>query len=112
IFALPSLVEGYGLPVLEAMSAGVPVVASAIPPLAEVCGSGAGLGPPPDAAVWAAAMARVVDGAAAAAAMVAAGAAVAAAVTWERGSQTLSDLLSGVANAGFRDGSGGFAGLP
>ena len=105
IFALPSLVEGYGLPVLEAMSAGVPVVASAIPALAEVCGSAAVLVPPQDAAVWASAMTRVLDDAAAAAAMVAAGAAVAAAATWERGSQTLSDLLSGVANAGLRTAS-------
>ena len=41
VFAFPSLVEGYGLPALEAMSAGVPVVASAVPALAEVCESAA-----------------------------------------------------------------------
>lgn len=40
---LPSFLEGFGLPVAEAMAAGCPVIASAIPPLQEVAG---------DAAVW------------------------------------------------------------
>ena len=37
----PSLVEGWGLPPLEAMSYGVPVVASPIPPCKEACESAA-----------------------------------------------------------------------
>lgn len=37
----PSLVEGFGLPVLEAMAAGCPVVTSNAPTLAEVTGSAA-----------------------------------------------------------------------
>lgn len=36
IFVFPSLAEGFGLPVLEAMSCGVPVIASTIPPLVEL----------------------------------------------------------------------------
>lgn len=41
VFAYPSLYEGFGLPVLEAMACGTPVVANDIPPLAEIVGDGA-----------------------------------------------------------------------
>ncbi len=58
-FAFPSLHEGFGLPVLEAMAAGVPVVASDIPPLREVAGGAALLVPPGRPDVWAEALASV-----------------------------------------------------
>lgn len=41
VFVFPSLYEGFGLPPLEAMHCGCPVVASAIAPLKEVCGEAA-----------------------------------------------------------------------
>ena len=41
IFAFPSLDEGFGMPVLEAMTYGVPVVASNTSALPEVCGDAA-----------------------------------------------------------------------
>ena len=108
VFAFPSLVEGYGLPALEAMSAGVPVVASAVPALAEVCESAAILVPPHDAAAWAAAMTRVLDDSALASTLVAAGTAVAAAATWDRGGKALSDLFLSVTNASWRRASSGW----
>lgn len=40
-FIYPSLYEGFGLPPLEAMSSGAPVIVSDIPPHREVCGSAA-----------------------------------------------------------------------
>lgn len=59
VFALPSLYEGFGLPVLEAMACGAPVVCSNAGPLPEVAGDAAVLLPPRDAEVWAGALASV-----------------------------------------------------
>ena len=53
VFAFPSRHEGFGLPVVEAMSQGTAVVASDIPALREVAGRGAVLLRPDDVAAWA-----------------------------------------------------------
>jgi glycosyltransferase involved in cell wall biosynthesis len=56
VLALPSLYEGFGLPVLEAMACGAPVVCSNAGPLPEVAGDAAVLLPPNDASLWTAAL--------------------------------------------------------
>jgi glycosyltransferase involved in cell wall biosynthesis len=59
VFAFPSLYEGFGLPVLEAMTRGVPVVTSGRASLAEVAGDAALLFDPEDERAIAEAIARV-----------------------------------------------------
>ena len=50
VFVYPSLYEGFGLPPLEAMACGTPVVASRADAIAEVCGDAALLVSPTDVA--------------------------------------------------------------
>jgi glycosyltransferase involved in cell wall biosynthesis len=59
LFAYPSLYEGFGFPPLEAMVAGVPVVATTAGALPEVVGDGAELVAPGDADALAAAIERL-----------------------------------------------------
>jgi len=55
----PSLYEGFGLPIVESMASGCPVVASDIPTLREVVGPAAILVPPNDIAGFGHALARL-----------------------------------------------------
>jgi glycosyltransferase involved in cell wall biosynthesis len=58
LFVLPSALEGFGLPVLEAMACGVPVIASDVAALREVGGNAARFVPPDDAVALASAVAH------------------------------------------------------
>jgi alpha-1,3-rhamnosyl/mannosyltransferase len=57
----PSLFEGFGLPITEAMAVGCPVIASAATALPEVVGDAGILVDPRDVDGWAAAMLRLLD---------------------------------------------------
>lgn len=61
LVALPSLYEGFGLPAIEAMSAGAPLVMSDIPVLREVGRDAAIYVSPEDPAAWADALAAALD---------------------------------------------------
>jgi glycosyltransferase involved in cell wall biosynthesis len=56
----PSLHEGFGIPLVEAMKCGTPIVASNIASIPEVCGDAAVLLPPTDAYGWAREMLRMI----------------------------------------------------
>jgi glycosyltransferase involved in cell wall biosynthesis len=83
-FVLPSLVEGFGLPVLEAMLRDVPVACSNSSSLPEVAGDAALLFDPEDQAQVTQAIGRLLDDATFAAELVERGRRRAAEYTWER----------------------------
>jgi glycosyltransferase involved in cell wall biosynthesis len=60
VFAFPSLYEGFGLPVLEAMACATPVVCSRAASLPEVAGDAAWLVAPDDVRGWSEALSRLV----------------------------------------------------
>ena len=84
LFCFPSLHEGFGLPVLEAMVQGTPVACADVPALRELAGGAARLVPPTDAGAWADTIADLLDRPEEAAALAAVGTARAAEFSWSR----------------------------
>jgi glycosyltransferase involved in cell wall biosynthesis len=89
-FVLPSLHEGFGLPVVEAMACGVPVVASDRGALPETCGGAALLVDPTDPE----AVADAIDAAIGDERLAAAGMERAAAFSWERTAENVDIVIS------------------
>jgi glycosyltransferase involved in cell wall biosynthesis len=93
VFAFPSRYEGFGLPVLEAMAHGAPVVASDAASIPEAGGDAALYVPPGDWEAYAAAIARVLSDIGLAAQLRAAGLARARTMSWERCAQQTLRVL-------------------
>lgn len=94
---VPSLYEGFGLPVLEGMAAAVPVVAAATSSLPEVAG-GQALLVPPDAASLTEGILDATSGDRELARLLAGGRARAAEFTWERSAAGHAEVWRAVAD--------------
>ena len=92
VFAFPSWYEGFGLPVLEAMACGTPVVAADNSSLPEVVGRGGLMTNAGDHHALADALALVLTGPDLRASLVTAGRAQAARFSWSEAAQRLLDI--------------------
>lgn len=92
VLAFPSLYEGFGFPPLEAMGAGVPVVAARAGAVPEVLGDAAMLVAPADADALAEALALVLTDDARRADLIARGRARVEAFSWQRCAEGLAAL--------------------
>jgi glycosyltransferase involved in cell wall biosynthesis len=98
LFAYPSLYEGFGLPLLEAMACGTPVVAADASSLPEVVGEAGTLADPLNVDALAGAMQRMLDDEALRKSKIQEGRARAATFTWERAGGQLLALYERVAS--------------
>jgi glycosyltransferase involved in cell wall biosynthesis len=96
LFVLPSLYEGFGLPVLEAMACGTPVVCSNVSSLPEVAGEAALLVDPLDVEGLAAAMKRVLGDETQQAELIARGFEQAQRFSWEKCAREVLAVLENV----------------
>ena len=106
-FVYPSRYEGFGLPPLEAMACGAPVLMSRIPALAEWGGAAARLFDPTDADDLARALVEVVGDEAARRRLAEAGLRHAAGFTWERAARLTLEVYDEALKRGGAGGLGG-----
>jgi glycosyltransferase involved in cell wall biosynthesis len=99
VLAYPSLYEGFGFPPLEAMQAGVPVLASRVGAVLEVAGPAAELVDPRDVGALAAGLYRLVNDQARREELIAAGKRRAASFSWQATADGLHDLYRRLANS-------------
>lgn len=103
VLAYPSLDEGFGFPLLDAMQAGAPVVASTAGSIPEVAGAAALLSDPHDVDALAANLALAVDSRSVRADLIAAGSARWPQFSWERCATELAGLYRRVADGTAHD---------
>jgi glycosyltransferase involved in cell wall biosynthesis len=96
VFAFPSLYEGFGLPPLEAMASGCPVVASSASSIPEVVGEAAVIVDPQDAGALAEAVGKVIFDAALAKNLKSMGIARAKLFSWKTTAEQTAKVYRGV----------------
>ncbi len=97
VMAYPSRYEGFGLPLLEAMACGTPVIASAASSIPEVVGDAALLCDPEDALAWTRALERVLTHPETAHRLTDAGICRAGGFTWESTARQTADVFRSAA---------------
>ena len=102
LFVFPSRYEGFGLPVLEAMAAGVPVVASDLPVLRELAGDAVLYAPPLDPDAWIRRTEELLDDPDRARGLADAGRRRADCFTWERAAEAYASVFREAAETGER----------
>lgn len=98
LLAYPSVYEGFGLPVLEAMGAGLPVVTTAVPAVVEVAGDAAVIVAPGDRGGLADAIASVLADSARRTELIAAGRTRVRRFSWDRAASELAELYRSLAD--------------
>lgn len=101
LFAYPSLYEGFGLPVLEAMRCGTPVLTSNVSSLPEVAGDAAVYVDPTDTAEIRRGLARALGDSSARSTLARAGLERAAEFSWSRCASNTIGVLEQVSRGGF-----------
>jgi glycosyltransferase involved in cell wall biosynthesis len=96
VLALPSLMEGYGLPAVEAAACGCPVVATNASPIPELLGAGGLYFNPLDTQQLEDALRQVLESQDLRQKMSQSGMLAAQALTWDRAAQTLKNLIETV----------------
>jgi glycosyltransferase involved in cell wall biosynthesis len=109
VLAYPSLDEGFGFPLLDAMQSGVPVVASTAGSIPEVAGDAALLGAPDDVDLLAENLVRVITEPELRQRLITAGTAQWQRFSWQRCADELADLYRRVAAGEMRPESRGNA---
>jgi glycosyltransferase involved in cell wall biosynthesis len=108
----PSKTEGFGLPVLEAMALGCPVISSDAASLPEVCGEAALYASPEDAAGWLAAIGRLAAEPMLRENLAAAGPKRSEAFSWRQGAERYLELMFAVDHCTQDGGTSGRRGTP
>ena len=97
-FVFPSLYEGFGIPIIEAMAAGTPVISSDIPCLTEVGGEGALFTDPKKPEEFAKKIQEILSDENLRDSLIKKGAEIAKSYTWQKNAEKTLGVYSGLAN--------------